>query len=361
MRQPQPGDVAGQEIVEQFRDVVATLAQGLGRLVQGDLTCRIDQSFSGKLETLRVDFNTSVERMAATLNGIRGTTGTINQGARTMTGAVDELSKRTEQQAASLEQTAAAIQEITETVKSTSARVDETANIVGLAKKNADSSSGVVKNAISAMSRIRQASDKISQIIDVIDSIAFQTNLLALNAGVEAARAGEAGKGFAVVAQEVRELAQRSANAAKEIGTLIGNSAQEVSTGAQFVEQTGNALIQISGQIVEIADHVHTIAGAAREQATALQEINSSVNAMDQMTQSNAAMVEETNAATRQLAQEADALKEMVSRFRLSEMKQNAPLRAARDDSATDSKRARPIAVPVRFQGRALPFGGERL
>jgi methyl-accepting chemotaxis protein len=296
---------------------VTLLAEGLGRLVQGDLTCRIDDAFAGRLETLRVDFNTSIERMATTLDGIRGTTGTINQGTRTMTDAVDELAKRTEQQAASLEETAAAIQEITETVKSTSARVDQTSGIVGLAKKNADSSSTVVQNAISAMTRIREASDKISQIIDVIDGIAFQTNLLALNAGVEAARAGEAGKGFAVVAQEVRELAQRSAKAAKEIGDLIANSAQEVSTGSQFVEQTGNALIEISGQIVEIADHVQTIAGAAREQSTALQEINSSVNAMDQMTQRNAAMVEETHAATRQLADEADALRDLVGRFRL--------------------------------------------
>jgi methyl-accepting chemotaxis protein len=298
---------------------VTRLAEGLGRLVQGDLTCRIDDAFSGRLETLRIDFNTSIERMAATLDGIRTTTGTINQGTRTMTDAVDELSKRTEQQAASLEQTAAAIQEITETVKSTSARVDQTSGIVGMAKKNADSSSTVVQNAISAMSRIREASDKISQIIDVIDGIAFQTNLLALNAGVEAARAGDAGKGFAVVAQEVRELAQRSAKAAKEIGDLIANSAQEVSTGSQYVEQTGNALIEISGQIVEIADHVQTIAGAAREQSTALQEINSSVNAMDQMTQRNAAMVEETHAATRQLADEADGLRDLVGRFRLSD------------------------------------------
>jgi methyl-accepting chemotaxis protein len=297
---------------------VTQLAEGLGRLVQGDLTCHIDTAFAGRLEALRVDFNRSIERMAETMDGIRGTTGTINQGTRMMTDAVDELAKRTEQQAASLEETAAAIQEITETVRSTSARVDQTSSIVGLAKKNADSSSTIVQNAISAMSRIREASDKISQIIDVIDGIAFQTNLLALNAGVEAARAGEAGKGFAVVAQEVRELAQRSAKAAKEIGDLIANSAQEVSTGSQFVEQTGNALIEISGQIVEIADHVQTIAGAAREQSTALQEINTSVNSMDQMTQRNAAMVEETHASTRQLADEADTLRDLVGRFRLA-------------------------------------------
>jgi methyl-accepting chemotaxis protein len=296
---------------------VELLAEGLGHLVKGDLTHRIEERFTGKLETLRIDFNNSVERMAGTLDGISSTTGSINQSTRMMSDAVSDLAKRTEQQAASLEETAAAIQEITETVKSTSARVDETAGIVGNAKRNADNSSGVVQNAISAMSRIRDASDKISQIIDVIDSIAFQTNLLALNAGVEAARAGEAGKGFAVVAQEVRELAQRSAKAAKEINDLIGNSAQEVSTGAEYVEQTGNALMEISSQIVEISAHIHSISGAAREQATALQEVNASVNAMDEMTQRNAAMVEETNAATRQLADEADSLTGLVGQFRL--------------------------------------------
>jgi methyl-accepting chemotaxis protein len=221
------------------------------------------------------------------------------------------------------------VQEITETVRASSIRIDETSEIVGLAKKNADSSSGVVQNAISAMSRIRDASGKISQIIDVIDSIAFQTNLLALNAGVEAARAGDAGKGFAVVAQEVRELAQRSAKAAKEIGDLIGNSEREVSSGAQYVEQTGNALIQISGQIVDIAGHIQTIASAAHEQSNALQEINSAVNSMDQMTQRNAAMVEETHAATRQLAQEAGTLMDLVGQFRLSaSTRQTAPARA---------------------------------
>jgi methyl-accepting chemotaxis protein len=308
---------------------VTMLAEGLGRLVQGDLACRIDDRFEGKLETLRVDFNASIDRMAQTLSGISDTSGLIDQNTRMMTGAVDELSKRTEQQAASLEETAAAVQEITETVRASSVRIDETSEIVGLAKKNADSSSGVVQNAISAMSRIRDASGKISQIIDVIDSIAFQTNLLALNAGVEAARAGDAGKGFAVVAQEVRELAQRSAKAAKEIGDLIGNSEREVSSGAQYVEQTGNALIQISGQIVDIAGHIQTIASAAHEQSNALQEINSAVNSMDQMTQRNAAMVEETHAATRQLAQEAGTLMDLVGQFRLSaSTRQTAPARA---------------------------------
>ena len=167
------------------------------------------------------------------------------------------------------------------------------------------------------MDRIKVSSDKIGQIIGVIDSIAFQTNLLALNAGVEAARAGETGKGFAVVAHEVRELAQRSAKAAKEIGGLIVNATDEVATGARFVEDTGKALIEISQQIVNISGHVDVIATSAREQSVSLEEVNASVNSMDQMTQRNAAMVEETSAASRRLAEEADVLMDLVGRFRL--------------------------------------------
>ncbi|MDH6266486.1 methyl-accepting chemotaxis protein [Rhizobium sp. SG_E_25_P2] len=302
---------------EKVNRAVELLAGALGRLAQGDLDCRIDIALEGRLETLRRDFNLSVERMGETLGGIQGATRAIHANTRMMSGAIDDLSRRTEQQAASLEETAAAVQEITQNVKGSAARVDEASRVIGLARTTADSSAPVVQNAVSSMTRIRDASDKISQIIDVIDSIAFQTNLLALNAGVEAARAGEAGKGFAVVAQEVRELAQRSAKAAKEIGDLITNSAQEVSTGSHFVEQTGEALIEISRQIVDIAGHVQVISGVAREQSSSLQEINASVTAMDQMTQQNAAMVEETNAATQHLAEEADQLMTMIEKFNI--------------------------------------------
>jgi methyl-accepting chemotaxis protein len=309
---------------EKLSRAVELLAASLGRLAQGDLDCRIETTFDGRIDVLRRDFNASVDRMGETLGGIEGATRNIHGNTGMMARAIDDLSRRTEQQAASLEQTAAAVQEVTQNVKGSSARVDEASRIIGKARATADNSATIVQNAVSAMVRIRDASDKISQIIDVIDSIAFQTNLLALNAGVEAARAGEAGKGFAVVAQEVRELAQRSAKAAKEIGDLIGNSAQEVSTGSDYVEQTGAALIEISKQIVDIAGHVQIISTVAREQASSLQEINATVTGMDQMTQQNAAMVEETNAATRQLADEADGLMEMIEKFNFSKTSQTA-------------------------------------
>jgi methyl-accepting chemotaxis protein len=169
------------------------------------------------------------------------------------------------------------------------------------------------------MSRIENASQRIEQIIVVIDDIAFQTNLLALNAGVEAARAGEAGKGFAVVAQEVRELAQRSATAAKEIKTLIDQSTREVNAGSELVQKTGSVLASISHEIIAISGHVETIATASRDQSAALQDVNSSVNAMDQMTQKNASMVAEATQASRMLAEEADMLMALIEQFRLAE------------------------------------------
>jgi methyl-accepting chemotaxis protein len=204
------------------------------------------------------------------------------------------------------------------TVKSSAERAQEANDIVADTKRSADASAQVVSNAISAMGRIEEASNKIVQIIDVIDEIAFQTNLLALNAGIEAARAGDAGKGFAVVAMEVRELAQRSASAAKEIKGLIDTSSNEVASGSRLVQQTGKVLAEISVKIVTVSERVEMIASASRDQSVGLAEVNTSVNQMDHMTQKNAAMVEETNAATRQLANEADTLMMLVEQFKLS-------------------------------------------
>jgi methyl-accepting chemotaxis protein len=202
-------------------------------------------------------------------------------------------------------------------VRSSAERAHEANQSVSQTKKSADSSAVVVTNAIAAMGRIEEASRQIEQIIEVIDDIAFQTNLLALNAGIEAARAGEAGKGFAVVAQEVRELAQRSAEAAREIKGLINKSTDEVNSGSLLVKETGAVLASISAQIVTVSQHVEMIATASRDQATALHEVNGSVNQMDQMTQQNASMVEEATATSRALADQADTLMMLVEQFRL--------------------------------------------
>ncbi|UWM82062.1 methyl-accepting chemotaxis protein [Rhizobium sp. SRDI969] len=296
---------------------VNQLAAGLGRLSQGDVSQTIGTPFVGRLEQLRVDFNASLLRLQDTLSGIRDSASTIQRNSGAVSASAGELSKRTEAQAANLEETAVAVEEITVTVRSSAERAREANNVVATTKKTADSSGAVVGDAVAAMDRIEQASQRIEQIIEVIDDIAFQTNLLALNAGIEAARAGEAGKGFAVVAQEVRELAQRSADAAREIKSLIETSSREVTAGSELVQKTGSVLASISQEIIAISVHVETIATASRDQSAALQEVNGSVNAMDQMTQKNASMVAETTQASRLLAGEADTLMALIERFRI--------------------------------------------
>jgi methyl-accepting chemotaxis protein len=230
--------------------------------------------------------------------------------SREVSQSADDLAKRTEQQAASLEETAAALDEITANVSNSSKRAEEARTVTIKANESARHSGIVVANAVDAMGKIERSSSQISSIISVIDEIAFQTNLLALNAGVEAARAGEAGKGFAVVAQEVRELAQRSAKAAKEIKDLIRNSSVDVESGVKLVSETGDILKTIEGYIVTINQHMDSIATSAREQAVGLSEVNTAVNQMDQVTQQNAAMVEEANAAGATLASEAARLRD---------------------------------------------------
>jgi methyl-accepting chemotaxis protein len=239
----------------------------------------------------------------------------IRSGAGEISTAADDLSRRTEQQAASLEETSAALDQITATVRKTAEGAGHARQVVSSAKQQAQLSGEVVGNAVAAMGHIEKSSAQIGQIIGVIDEIAFQTNLLALNAGVEAARAGDAGRGFAVVAQEVRALAQRSAEAAKEIKGLIQASSGQVALGVELVGETGKALARIAAEVTEIDGAVTEIAASAQEQSTALAEVNTAVNQMDQVTQQNAAMVEQSTAASHSLAQEAEQLATLVGRF----------------------------------------------
>ncbi|MGE6740968.1 methyl-accepting chemotaxis protein [Allorhizobium pseudoryzae] len=293
------------------------LAEGLKHLSGGDLTFRLNEPFASDFEALRADFNAAVKQLADSLRSVATATGSIDSGAREISQSAEDLSKRTEQQAASLEETAAALDQITTNVTNASKRTEEARHVAIEANKSARRSGEVVSNAVSAMQRIEQSSNQISSIIGVIDEIAFQTNLLALNAGVEAARAGEAGKGFAVVAQEVRELAQRSAQAAKEIKDLIRNSVDEVSTGVTLVQETGAVLKVIEEQVVAINTQLDAIATSAREQSVGLAEVNTAVNQMDQTTQQNAAMVEESTAASSSLAGEVRKLREIIGEFRI--------------------------------------------
>ena len=309
--------------------VVAALGAGLGRLADGDLSIKIDQAFAADYEALRRDFNAAVERLNGAMGEIAGGSGAIRSGAGEIAQAADNLSRRTEQQAAALEETAAALDQITATVRRTAEGADEARRAIATTKAEADQSSDIVGEAVSAMSQIERSSQEVTQIIGVIDEIAFQTNLLALNAGVEAARAGDAGRGFAVVASEVRALAQRSAEAAKEIKGLISASTAEVQRGVTLVDRTGAALERIAAQVASVNATVVEIAASAREQSTGLQEVNVAVNQMDQMTQQNAAMVEESTAASHSLRVEADGLAEMVGRFRLGGSATRTRTRAA--------------------------------
>ncbi|MQY45141.1 PAS domain S-box protein [Rhizobiales bacterium RZME27] len=298
-------------------DNVDTLADGLNHLAAGDLTGNIGKPFIPSLERLRVDFNLTVERLRDAMTTVSRNASGIAAASSEVRSASNDLSKRTDEQAASVEETAAALEEITTTVADSSRRAYEAGQLVETTRSHAEQSGVVVRDAISAMGAIENSSREISNIISVIDEIAFQTNLLALNAGVEAARAGEAGKGFAVVAQEVRELAQRSAKAAKEIKALITASAAQVKEGVALVDRTGAALDQIVTQVQQISGNVTAIVESAREQSNGLAEINKAVNTIDQGTQQNAAMVEQSNAAAQALAGEAEDLFKLIAQFNL--------------------------------------------
>ncbi len=298
--------------------VVEQLNGALEKLAAGDLTQRIQTQFDGDYDQLRKNYNLTLDKLNDTITSVAQSAGQIRGRIAEMGNSSRDLSQRTEDQAATLEQTAAALDEITASVKSAASGAKAVEQIVSAAQSEADSSGTIVRNAVSAMTEIKKSSGEISQIIGVIDDIAFQTNLLALNAGVEAARAGDAGRGFAVVASEVRALAQRSSDAAKEIKGLIGGSSVQVQQGVELVGQAGDALTKIVERIAQISSLVTEISTGAQEQSTGLVEINSGVTQLDQVTQQNAAMVDEATAGSQALNQDAQNLTDMVGQFRLS-------------------------------------------
>ncbi|WP_341893982.1 methyl-accepting chemotaxis protein [Ferrovibrio terrae] len=297
--------------VQQVQDVVdATKAN--------DLTQRIDlDGKTGEIRSLCAGVNDLVDAMTTIISSIREASNTIAAASNEISTGSQDLASRTESQAASIEETAASMHEVTMTVKQNADNAQAANQLATVARDTAEKGGSVVQDAVVAVTRIEESAQKISDIIGLIDEIAFQTNLLALNASVEAARAGEAGKGFAVVAQEVRALAQRSANASKDIKALIQASNTQVKTGAALVNQAGGSLTEIVGAIKKVSDIVAEIAAASREQSTGLEQINTAVGSMDEMTQRNGALVEETSASAQSLSSQAQELAELVQRYKI--------------------------------------------
>jgi methyl-accepting chemotaxis protein len=341
-------------VQEEQAQVVTGLADGLSQLAAGDLVQRLQQPFAEHYEQLRTDFNSALEKLQDAMTEVAGKTTAIEAGTAEISSASDDLARRTEQQAASLEQTAAALDEITSRVNKTADGSARARRAAEAAQSQASASDAVVARAIGAMGQIEGSSRQIGQIIGVIDEIAFQTNLLALNAGVEAARAGDAGRGFAVVASEVRALAQRSAQAAKEIKTLIRESEGQVGDGAKMVAEAGEALTTIASQVTAINGVVGEIASACQEQAQGLAQVNTAIGHMDQATQQNAAMVEQSTAAAKSLSHETAELTRLVQRFRISATAKGgvaAPKRPAnRGPAAVTQLRARHQEAPSTWE-----------
>jgi methyl-accepting chemotaxis protein len=328
------------ELVRSIDSGLAETRRVIASLSEGDLTEAMRGQFHGAFAELQGNVNGTMQVLRQVVAEVRGSIDQIRSGSGELRYASDDLAKRTEQQAAALEETSSALEEITAAVRQSTVTALDATRMVDEARRSTEESSSVVGDAVAAMGRIEQASGEIGQIINVIDEIAFQTNLLALNAGVEAARAGEAGKGFAVVAQEVRELAQRSAGAAKDIKSLITKSGEEVGIGVRLVTATGDALARIRDHVVHINESVHQIASAAKEQSYKLQEVNTAVGQMDQFTQRNAAMVEETTASTNRLADDAVNLARLISHFRVdTHATRGAPPAAQNDHGVTDINR----------------------
>jgi methyl-accepting chemotaxis protein len=344
---------------------IEQLGAALVKLSEKNLTHRMSETLPETYRKLQADFNGAIEQLASAFESVKHSVESVRAGTQQITVAASDLSRRTEQQASSLEETAAALDEVTTTVRKTADGAKQAREVVSSARDDAERGGKIVSKAVEAMGKIEKSSQQISQIIGVIDEIAFQTNLLALNAGVEAARAGESGRGFAVVASEVRALAQRSAEAAKEIKALISASAVQVGEGVDLVAETGKALGLIEAKVAEINTVVTEIAASAQEQATGLQQVNAAVNQMDQTTQQNAAMSEQANAAGRSLAQESERLSQLVEQFQIGpgggdtlrrELKKAAP-HAFAERTAAPPPASRAAAKAPADRGRRVAAG----
>jgi methyl-accepting chemotaxis protein len=300
------------------RAVILALSEALRNLAEGNVTHRIDHKLSGEYEVLRQDFNSAMTAMASALEVVNSSSQSIQQGSGEVAQAAQDLASRTEIQARNLQSSSEAVKALSRAMERTADHARTVREAVDSAHQQADHGGRIVEDAVEAMGQIQQSAGKISEIVTLIDGIAFQTNLLALNAGVEAARAGAAGSGFAVVANEVRALALRSADAARDIRNLISQSNAQVDSGATLVGQTGERLTAIVQEVTRISSLVHEMASAIAGESHRVTEVSTTMDDMDRTTQQNAAMVEESSAAARMLADEARKMATLVSHFNIS-------------------------------------------
>ena len=333
---------AAQKVMEQL---VVEAQAVLGRLASNDLTMEMAGTYPGELEKIKTSINSVVHNLTDTIATVRSAVEAVSSGAEEITNGNEDLAQRTSEQAGSLEETSASMEEMTSTVKQNADNAKQANQLAIAARDTADKGGTVTKKAVDAMSEINKSSKKIADIITVIDEIAFQTNLLALNAAVEAARAGEHGRGFAVVAAEVRNLAQRSATAAKEIKGLINESIQRVNDGSELVNQSGKTLEEIVSSVKRVTDIIGEITAASQEQASGIDQVNKAIMSMDETTQQNAALVEETTSAAQSMKEQAKELMRQVEVFKLS---------------ATGSPSQRPIPVPSKPKGSAALSASQR-
>ena len=308
-----------ERLIGEQSQVVSALNQAMGELSEGNLKVRINERFPNEYEPLRLDFNEAVSTLDAAIGETLESADKIRQDVDAVSEKNDAFATRTTQQFATIEATSSAISQLSASVASAADRAESAKSVVIEAHDRASSSEQIVSDTVDAMGSIEQSSEQISRIIGVIDEIAFQTNLLALNAGVEAARAGDAGRGFAVVASEVRELAQRSSNAASEISNLITASRAHVQNGVSLVGKTGEALTEIAGTFRSATDQVSAIAVSTKEQATGISEINKAMSEFEKATQQNALMLEQAVKASQELRWQADELEKATSSFACSD------------------------------------------
>ncbi|WP_115555998.1 methyl-accepting chemotaxis protein [Xanthomonas campestris] len=340
---------------------IAEVSRLLGALATGDLTARMQGDFHGVFATMQHDANATAEQLAGVVGRIQHATVSINTAASEIAAGNQDLSQRTEQQAANLEETAASMEELTSTVKQ-NAESARQANQLAIGAAGVASTGGaVVAQVVTTMSGIEVSSKKIAEIISVIDGIAFQTNILALNAAVEAARAGEQGRGFAVVASEVRTLAQRSAGAAKEIKHLIDDSVTKVTQGSALVDQAGKTMAEIVASVQRVTDIMGEISAASQEQSAGIEQVNQTITQMDEATQQNAALVEEATAAARAMEEQASQLRDTVAVFTLSSTAATAPQGASpRRLVASSLAKARPAPAKHTRTATAAPVAAAR-